>query len=136
MGKLTAKQVKDALKVPGAYQDGDGLFLRVDKRGGASWYVRVQRDGKRRDISLGSAKLISLAEAAIKKMHGPAIHQEALNTSIRDAMDKLVADHKLRPATQPQVALGEGYEEGKDAELTVSLEILPTIAAPSRRIPR
>ena len=67
----------------------------------------------------------------VKKMHGPAIHQEALNTSIRDAMDKLVADHKLRPATQPQVALGEGYEEGKDAELTVSLEVLPTIEAPS-----
>ncbi|MDP3908379.1 trigger factor [Novosphingobium sp.] len=67
----------------------------------------------------------------VRKMHGPAIHQEALNTSIRDAMDKLVADHKLRPATQPEVALGEGYEEGKDAELTVSLEVLPTIAAPS-----
>ena len=67
----------------------------------------------------------------VKKMHGPAIHQEALNTSIREAMDKLVADHKLRPATQPQVALGEGYEEGKDAELTVSLEVLPTIEAPS-----
>ncbi len=46
-------------------------------------------------------------------------------------MDKLVADPKLRPATQPQVALGEGYEEGKDAELTVSLEVLPTIEAPS-----
>ena len=67
----------------------------------------------------------------VKKMHGPALHQEALNTSIREAMDKLVADHKLRPATQPQVALGEGYEEGKDAELTVSLEVLPTIEAPS-----
>ncbi|AOL94496.1 tyrosine-type recombinase/integrase [Porphyrobacter sp. LM 6] len=63
MGKLTAKQVKDALKVPGSYQDGDGLFLKVDKRGGASWYVRVQSGGKRRDVSLGTAKLISLAEA-------------------------------------------------------------------------
>lgn len=64
MGKLTAKQVKDALNgpLPGSYQDGDGLFLRVDKRGGASWYVRVQSAGKRRDVSLGTAKLISLAE--------------------------------------------------------------------------
>ena len=60
----------------------------------------------------------------VKKMHGPALHQEALNTSIREAMDKLVADHALRPAMQPDVALGEGYEEGKDAELTVSLEVL------------
>lgn len=63
MGKLTATAFKAALGKPGTYQDGDGLFLRVDKRGGASWNVRVQRDGKRRDIALGSAKLISLAEA-------------------------------------------------------------------------
>ena len=67
----------------------------------------------------------------VRKMHGPALHQEALNTTIREAMDKLVRDHSLRPAMQPQIALGEGYDEGKDAELTVSLEVLPEIAAPS-----
>lgn len=63
MGKLTPTVVKANLKVPGTYQDGEGLFLQVDKRGGASWYLRVQTDGERRDISLGSAKLILLAEA-------------------------------------------------------------------------
>ncbi|MET0587079.1 MAG: trigger factor [Novosphingobium sp.] len=67
----------------------------------------------------------------VKKMHGPQLHQEALNTSIREAMDKLVADHKLRPAMQPDVSLGEGYEEGKDAELAVALEVLPVIEAPA-----
>ncbi len=67
----------------------------------------------------------------VKKMHGPQLHQEALNTSIREAMDKLVADNRLRPAMQPAVALGEGYEEGKDAELSVSLEVLPEITAPA-----
>ena len=67
----------------------------------------------------------------VKKMHGAQLHQEALNTSIREAMDKLVADNKLRPAMQPDVSLGEGYDEGKDAVLTVALEVLPTIAAPS-----
>ncbi|TCM19493.1 trigger factor [Novosphingobium sp. PhB165] len=67
----------------------------------------------------------------VKKMHGDAIHQEALNSSIREAMDKLVADHALRPAMNPDVALGEGYEQGKDVELTVSLEVLPVIAAPA-----
>ena len=67
----------------------------------------------------------------VKKMHGPALHQEALNAAIREAMDKLVADHALRPAMQPDVALGEGYEEGKDAELSVALEVLPQIEAPS-----
>ncbi|MEO5597653.1 MAG: trigger factor, partial [Novosphingobium sp.] len=67
----------------------------------------------------------------VKKMHGPQLHQDALNTVIREAMDSLVSEHRLRPAMQPAVALGEGYEEGKDAELTVSLEVLPTIPAPS-----
>ncbi|CDO36657.1 trigger factor [Novosphingobium sp. KN65.2] len=67
----------------------------------------------------------------VKKMHGEAIHREALNTTIREAMDKLVADNALRPAMNPDVALGEGYEQGKDAELTVSLEVLPVIAAPA-----
>lgn len=63
MGNLTAVAVKAALANAGTYQDGDGLFLKVKKSGGASWMVRVQRDGKRQDIGLGSAKLVSLAEA-------------------------------------------------------------------------
>jgi len=66
MGKLTALAVKAALVNPGTYQDGDGLFLKVDKRGGASWTLRLQRDGKRQDIGLGSAKQLSLAEARDK----------------------------------------------------------------------
>jgi integrase len=63
MGKLTAVAVKAALASPGTYQDGDGLFLKVDKRGGASWTLRLQRDGKRQDIGLGSARLLTLADA-------------------------------------------------------------------------
>ncbi len=66
MGKLTAVAVKAALTNPGTYQDGEGLFLKVDKRGGAYWLLRLQRDGKRQDIGLGSAKLLTLAEARQK----------------------------------------------------------------------
>ena len=66
MGKLTATAVRAVLANPGTYQDGEGLFLKVDRRGGASWMVRVQRDGKRRDIGLGSAKLLTLADARDK----------------------------------------------------------------------
>ena len=66
MGKLTANEVKAALSRPGTYGDGDGLFLKVAKSGGASWLIRVQHEGKRRDIGLGSAKLVSLASARAK----------------------------------------------------------------------
>ena len=67
----------------------------------------------------------------VRKMHGPALHQEALQTSIREALDKLVADKGLRPATQPAVELADGYDQGKDAELAVTLEVLPVIETPS-----
>ena len=66
MGKLTAFAVKAALANPGTYQDGEGLFLKVDRRGGASWLLRLQRDGKRQDIGLGSARLLALADARQK----------------------------------------------------------------------
>ncbi len=54
MGNHTATAVK-AANEPGRYGDGDGLFLLIGKRGGKSWMVRVQKDGRRRDIGLGSA---------------------------------------------------------------------------------
>ena len=66
----------------------------------------------------------------VKKRFGDQIHQDVLSASIREALDKLVAEQALRPATQPDVALGEGYALGQDAVLTVTLEVLPAITAP------
>lgn len=65
VGKLTALAVKGA-KEPGRYTDGDGLMLVVSKTGSKSWVVRIQVDGKRRDFGLGSAELVSLADARKK----------------------------------------------------------------------
>lgn len=59
MGRLTAVGVK-AASTPGRYGDGEGLFLVVGKSGGKSWIVRVQKNGKRRDIGLGSASKVPL----------------------------------------------------------------------------
>jgi trigger factor len=67
----------------------------------------------------------------VKKMHGAALHSDALNASLRESIDQLMREKRLRPALQPKVDLAEGYEQGKDAELTVELEVLPEIQAPS-----
>lgn len=48
---------------PGRHHDGDGLFLNVTPTGARSWICRVQKNGRRRDIGLGSAKKVSLAQA-------------------------------------------------------------------------
>ncbi|MFL0357449.1 trigger factor [Erythrobacter sp. GH1-10] len=66
----------------------------------------------------------------VKKMHGEQLHAQTVNDLIRESVDKVIKDEELRPAMQPQISLGEGYEEGKDAEVTVELEVLPQIEAP------
>jgi trigger factor len=66
----------------------------------------------------------------VKKMHGEQLHAQVVNDTIRDSVDQLLRKEELRPAMQPAVALGEGYDEGKDAEITVELEVLPEIEAP------
>ncbi len=64
MYKLTAMAVK-ALKEPGYYNDGSGLYLRVTKTGTKSWIFRFRdrATGRVRDMGLGSIRDCSLAEA-------------------------------------------------------------------------
>lgn len=65
MGKLTALAIKSASQA-GRHQDGDGLQLLVKPGGAKSWVLRIQANGKRRDIGLGSASQVTLREAREK----------------------------------------------------------------------
>jgi trigger factor len=67
----------------------------------------------------------------IRKMHGEALAQDALNTSIQDGIQQLLADRKLRPAMQPSVSLEGEYAPGQDADIKVELEVLPDVPAPT-----
>ena len=60
--KLSATRVK-ALRVPGRYSDGDGLYLFIKKSGRKSWVQRITIDGRRRDIGLGAFPTVLLAQA-------------------------------------------------------------------------
>ena len=59
---LTVAQVRAASK-PGILVDGNGLMLRVQNSGAKSWVQRLVIHGKRRDMGLGSAHLVSLGVA-------------------------------------------------------------------------
>lgn len=65
MGQLTVAGIK-ALVEPGRYGDGDGLMLVIWPTQTRSWVLRARVDGKRRDIGLGSTKVMTLAEARAK----------------------------------------------------------------------
>jgi trigger factor len=67
----------------------------------------------------------------IKKMHGDQLQSEALQTSVQNAIEKLLTDKKLRPAMSPSVDLGTDYAFGKDAEVKIALEVLPEVPEPN-----
>jgi integrase len=58
----------NSLSQPGRYGDGNGLYLVVDPSGAKRWVLRIVVQGKRRDIGLGSLRLVSLAEARAKAL--------------------------------------------------------------------
>lgn len=65
MPKLTARKIETA-KEPGMYADGEGLYLRIGPTGGKSWILRTVVHGRRRELGIGSASLVGLAEAREK----------------------------------------------------------------------
>ena len=67
----------------------------------------------------------------VRKMHGDALMQDALNSSIQQGIQELIAEQKLRPALQPSVELAEGFKLGDDAQITVTLEVLPDVPTPA-----
>ncbi len=66
----------------------------------------------------------------VRKMHGPQLRQDALQSAVQESVQSLIAEKQLRPAMQPAVELGDEYAPGQDAEVKVSLEVLPTVPKP------
>ena len=67
----------------------------------------------------------------VRKMHGEALAADALNSAIQQGVQSLIADKGLRPAMQPSVALNDDYAPGKDAVVTVEMEVLPAVPTPA-----
>ena len=84
---LSATFVRSA--APGRYCDGHGLYLFVQPAGTRSWVQRIVIRGRRREIGLGSAALVPLAEARAK-----AVENRKLARQGRDPLaEKRRAEH-------------------------------------------
>ena len=60
--KLNAKTVA-AIRDPGRYADGHGLYLCVTETGSKSWVLRYERGGRERMLGLGPLRDFGLAQA-------------------------------------------------------------------------
>lgn len=120
MGKLTALSVKNAKA--GRHGDGAGLYLLVKPSGARSWVLRVQQDGKRRDIGLGSIAALTLAEARERAVE---LRKHALNG--RDPIAERDRDRRPTPTFREATkatheALKSGWVEKNAAAFLTSLE--------------
>lgn len=115
MGKLSVAKIRAAKPGHGssgkpvkrAYQDGDGLFLLVTPGGAKSWMLRVQVDGKRRDIGLGAVDVDRLGSDAFGKgdnRHSDVPLMLRRHLSLAEAREKAAALRKLaKSGSDPKV---------------------------------
>lgn len=82
MTKMTTASARAAR--PGRHADGSGLYLLVKPSGTRSWLLRIQVDGRRRDIGLGAAVLAARDFQGVDDI--PLLHRRDL--SLADARRK------------------------------------------------
>lgn len=83
--KLGAKGVEKKRK-PGYHADGAGLYLQVSASGSKSWVFRYMRQGRAREMGLGSYNSNSLAEARQKAGNQRKLLEQGIDPiSARDA---------------------------------------------------
>jgi integrase len=128
---LTVKEVKNAK--PGRHSDGKGLYLLVKPSGAASWVLRVQYQGDRKDFGLGSLtlepvdvdspverrKLLTLAEARDKARIGRALAKTGMNPSEhwRQAAESGAAPLSFRAVAEARhKSLKSGWRNAKHRE--------------------
>ena len=87
-----------ALKEPGRHVDGNGLYMRVDKVGNKSWFLRATIGHRRREMRLGRWPQVSLADA-------------------RDERDKIL--HRTKMGENPFAEDANKKEAANKAAITV-----------------
>ncbi len=148
MGKLSVAKVRAA--GPGRHGDGDGLYLLVKPSGARSWLLRVQQDGRRRDLGLGAAKTdardrddpaleLPLLQRRVLTLEEARDKAAALRGLSRAGLDPLAErDRDRKKVTIPTFAqavkdahteLGKGWAQKTAEAFKVSLEThaVPTL---------
>jgi hypothetical protein len=75
---LSALKVERA-KTPGLWADGGGLYLRVAEGGSKQWIFRYATNGRQRDMGIGPAHTVSLAQAREKARDARLLRLEGVD---------------------------------------------------------
>lgn len=115
MSKLTVTKIRSAKPTRDAsgrpmltrFSDGQGLYLLVKPSGSRSWVLRVQADGRRRDIGLGGVDIDQAGRLAFGGTDDPLRDvplMQRKSLSLAEAREKAAALRKLAKAGADPVA--------------------------------
>ncbi len=102
VGRLSARTV-ETRKKPGYYSDGGGLYLKVSGGAGRSWVFRYRVAGRLREMGLGPAHTISLADARQSATECRRLRMQGI--------DPIEARRDKRTRTKLEAATGTTFRE-------------------------
>ncbi len=135
VNKLTALGISRA-KEPGRYGDGAGLYLLIDPGGARRWILVFRQGGRQREMGLGSASVVTLADARRRR--------DEVRRLISEKRDPIAERQHSRPAATEAMTFGafadalvpelaKGFRNAKHAAQWTST--LNTYASPLRSKP-
>ncbi len=98
--RLTARAVT-ALAKPGRHADGGNLYLQISPTGSRQWTFMFEREGKQREMGLGSAGPggVSLADAREKAVGRPVVILPRALILLRPAMANWLSPRSLESSS-------------------------------------
>ncbi|MBN8499922.1 MAG: tyrosine-type recombinase/integrase [Sphingomonadales bacterium] len=100
---------------PGRYADGGGLYLSISDGARARWVLLYMVDGKRREMGLGSARDVSLADARRRRDFHRAKLAEGIDP-LAERQETLAAEEARRAAEAKKLTFKQAAADYIDAK--------------------
>lgn len=88
--------------------------------------VNTRLDELRRTVQIPGFRSGKAPSSLLRKKYGGAVMGEILEAAVSDTSQEAMSERSLRPAMQPKIEI-TSFEEGKDLEYTMAIEIMPEI---------
>ena len=88
--------------------------------------IEGRLDELRKTVTMKGFRRGKVPLSIVRRQHQPRVLGEVLQQTIETSWREAVEERELRPAMQPKIEI-TSYDEGKDLEFTMGMEILPNI---------
>ena len=88
--------------------------------------IEGRLDELRKTVTMKGFRRGKVPLSIVRRHYQPRVMGEVLQQTIETRSREIVEERALRPAIQPQIEI-TAFDEGKDLEFTMGMEVLPTI---------